>query len=331
MRERKRWLSAVIVLGLGVGSAFGGANSGWEIVPAAPSPSPAGSSTAAVVQSRERVNAEPAADRLARLRATVPSGDGGSSVLSKVVATAPTPAPVPAVSVTPAIVVERMRELDIVVPGKSVMQAVAGAPGSGDFNSGGRRNDMLDGVLEAQNDVTPGQPLGQGNGVRASSPSPSPADGVMITGEESSASASPSATRVISPTPSSKAAVTPTPTGTPGSSANPGSFEPALPLSTIEPAASPPAETGEIPRELPGASPSPSPGPSAEGPPPPVPAVQDKVYDLVSGRLPDRGAVRGPREPRVGFYPKAPEPRNAQNLFMEASGGDLPKEEASLW
>jgi hypothetical protein len=316
------WMSALVVLSLGTGSAIGGSNSGWEIVPAGPSPSPAGSPGGVVVQqTSSAINGESAADRLARLRATVAGGDGGNSVLSKVVATAPTPSPAPTVSVTPALVVERMRELDIAVPGRSVMQAVAGAPGSGDLNSGSRKGDMLDGVLEAQNDVSPGQPPDRANGVRSSSPSPSPSptEGVMITGEEGSPS--PSAT--ASATPLATVSGRPTPTG------SPGNFEPAVPLPTIEPAASPPAETGEIPRELPATSPSPSPGPSVE--PSPLPPVQDKVYDLVSGQLPDRGAVRGPREPRVGFYPKAAEPRNAQNLFMEASGGDLPKEEARLW
>ena len=316
-------------------SAFG--ETGWEIVAA--SPTHGGANCVVAVN-------EPEQEKLAALRARLASGDSGdNSVLSKVVATPPLPSPTPgcspaaksgdarvaplvpstegqkpSASPTPVVIVEKVQQ-EIAVPKKRVLSAVVGAPGSTDVSK--EQGDLLDGVLEAQNgqvptsDRTPSLDSGPSSPVPSGSPAVQ--DGVIITGESPSPAAS------VAPTPAGTATAVETPASgqTRGPSANPAVEEAQQPLPSIEPAVSPPPETGAVP----GPSPSPSASPLVEA----TPSVQDKVYDLVSGQLPDRNSVRGPAQPRVGFYPKAPEPRTAQNVFLEASGGDLPKVEAELW
>ena len=262
--------------------------------------------------------------------------DGEGSVLNRVVST-PSPTPVvsspvstpgvvfgaadsPVATPTPAPVqvVERPLPSGVSVPGSRVLSAVAGAPGS---DAGG---DFLDGALVVENGNSVGRPNGVvavDNGaayVGSSSPSPTASESV------------PSATPVPGGSVSASA--------TPGSPANP---EVAVPVPTLEPPNLPPEETGPVPTvPLPRGSPQPQGSPLPQGPPlpqgspgavPDTTPVQDKVYDLVAGRLPDRNSVRGPAQPRVGFFPRAPEPDTAQKLFMQASGGDLPTEEAGVW
>ena len=247
------------------------------------------------------------------VQASVPTSSGGfAQALGS-----PTPAAV--------TIVEKVGQPDVAVAGSKVLSAVVGAPGS---DSPGEPGDLLDGVLEAQNGLSDralASPSASPSAENGASPTPSVGDGVIITGEPALRSASPA------PSPSGGAelpeapgtpSVSPTPAARNDSNANPAVELPAEPLP--EPAASPPAQTGpDTVLPSPSASPSPSPESSA--------AVQDKVYDLVSGRLPDRNSVRGPAEPRVGFYRKAPEAKTAGNLFLEASGADLPREEAEVW
>lgn len=83
-----------------------------------------------------------------------------------------------------------------------------------------------------------------------------------------------------------------------------------------------------------GLNPSLVPSPSPVASPSPVvesSVVKDKIYNVVGGRLPDYGSFRRSDEPKVGFYPKAPEEKSAQNIFLSAEGGDLPAEKAPTW
>ena len=83
--------------------------------------------------------------------------------------------------------------------------------------------------------------------------------------------------------------------------------------------------TAKLPAAIASPSPSASPNPVGES------DAEDKVFTLVGGQLPDHTSVRRAAEPKVGFYPKAPEPDTAQSIFMRAEGGDLPAEKAPTW
>ena len=330
-------------------SIFGETGSRWKIVSSGPAavPAPGAGQPGVSNVAQPRVGeAGVEAERQARLRGelTVTNSDT-DSVLSRVVVTPPSPSPSPSataaaaharpphsnaaaspsptVAPTPPLkIVQKVAEPDVAVTKANVLSAVAGAPRS----NLGTEGDFLDGVLEAQN-TTSGTPVatptaspGEETGVSATGArsSPSASAGVMITGESPAASASPTPSGAeelpqVSPTPSAS------PSGTPASA------NPAVPSELLPPIEAAPSPTPEV-GPGPGTS-SPTPSPSPEAPA----VVQDKVYDLVSGRLPDRNSVRGPAEPRVGFFPRAPEPRTAENLFLEAVGGDLPTEQAGLW
>jgi hypothetical protein len=322
--------------------AFGQTKSGLEIVMAGPARQTGLSGTSV---------SETQGDNLTRLRQGLGVVDSQSnSVFRRVVVVGPSPSPSavshggPEVrgrtssggsaealgSPTPAAVtiVEKVGQPDVAVAGSKVLSAVVGAPG---LDSPGESGDLLDGVLEAENNFS-GPALRTAvaspsteNGASQASRTPSAGDGVIITGEPAFRSPLPVPTPSVAaqlPEAPGTPSVSPTPAPRNDLNANPAVQLPTEPLP--EPAASPPAQNGPD-AVLPSASASPSPSPESSA------AVQDKVYDLVSGRLPDRNLVRGPAEPRVGFYPKAPEAKTARNLFLEASGADLPREEAGLW